>query len=76
MMYSFNQFDENSFKGKFVLLFDDVSTTGASIYNYKMRIEKLGAKVIGACTIGRTKHERGTTPPNISNGLIQSLTIL
>lgn len=70
------QFDENSFKGKFVLLFDDVSTTGASIYSYKMRIEKLGAKVIGACTIGRTKHERGTTPPNISNGLIQSLTIL
>ena len=70
------QFDESSFKGKFVLLFDDVATTGSSIYKYKILIEQLGAKVIGAFTIGRTKHERGTTPPNISNGLIQRLTIL
>jgi hypothetical protein len=47
--------DESYFKNKNVILFDDVCTTGASLYKYKCLLEQCGAYVIGAITIGKTK---------------------
>ena len=52
------EFDSEFFKNKYVLLFDDVITKGNSMSEFKIRLEKLGAIVIGGLSIGRTKHER------------------
>lgn len=46
------------FRDKYVLLFDDVVTSGATVERFKNLIEKTGATVIGALSIGRTMHER------------------
>ena len=50
--------DTSFFKDKYIILFDDVITSGASMENYKYNFEKIGANVIGGISIGRTKHER------------------
>lgn len=50
--------DEDFFKDKYVLLFDDIITRGNSMIKFKLRMEKLGAKVIAGFSIGRTRHER------------------
>ena len=56
-------FDEKWFKGKKVLLFDDVVTQGHSIKNMTEELEDIGATVIGAVTLGRTvHHDRGEDP--------------
>lgn len=55
--------DESFFTGKYVLLFDDVITTGASIERFKNQIEAIGAHVIGAMSVGKTKHERQISNP-------------
>lgn len=52
------QFDENYFKGRYILLFDDVITRGKSMIRFKTKLESLGASVIAGFSIGRTKHER------------------
>lgn len=52
------EFDEYFFKDKFVLLFDDVITSGRSMMTFKNRLEKMGAKVIAGMSIGKTKHQR------------------
>jgi len=52
------EFDKGFFKGKLVLLFDDVVTKGETMLKYKSEIEKIGATVIGGICIGKTKHER------------------
>lgn len=49
-------FHESFFKDKFVLIFDDVITKGNSIYFFKRVLERMGAKVIGGITIGKTIH--------------------
>lgn len=55
--------DTEFFKGKYVLLFDDVITSGRSMEKLKNKLESLGAKVIGGLSIGRTKHEyQGCNP--------------
>ena len=58
-------FDEDFFKGKYVLLFDDVITRGDSMRTFKRKMESLGATVVGGLSLGKTKHERpvqGSTP--------------
>ena len=51
-------FDEVFFKGKYVLLFDDVITKGESMLRFKLKMERLGAIVVCGFSIGKTKHER------------------
>lgn len=51
------------YKNKNILLFDDVVTSGRSIRNFKHQLELYGANVIGALTIGKTKHERAGKDP-------------
>lgn len=55
-----NGFPEKSynrqfFNGKYVILFDDVRTSGKSLELEKSQLESMGAKVIGAITIAQTK---------------------
>ena len=49
------QYDEWFFNGKFIILFDDVRTSGASLEEEKSRLESFGAKIIGAITIAQTQ---------------------
>lgn len=51
-------FDANFFRGKYVLLFDDVITKGESMLRFKRKMEELGAIVVGGMSIGKTKHNR------------------
>lgn len=51
-------FDSSYFRGKYVLLFDDVITKGDSMLRFKKRMEELGATVIGGFSIGKTTHSR------------------
>lgn len=51
-------FDEDFFKDKYVILFDDVITSGRSMIAFKIRLERMGAKVIAGISIGKTKHEK------------------
>lgn len=52
------QFDEDFFKDKKILLFDDIITKGNSMLRFKQKLESLGAIVIAGVSIGKTKHER------------------
>lgn len=52
------QFDESFFKGKHVILFDDVITSGKSMNAIKSKLNQLGASVICGLSIGKTKHTR------------------
>ena len=58
-------FDEDFFKGKYVLLFDDVITRGDSMRTFKRKMESLGAVVVGGLSLGKTKHERPNSTPII-----------
>ena len=49
-------FDQNFFKGKYVLIFDDVITKGDSMLRFKNKMESLGATVIAGIAIGLTVH--------------------
>lgn len=55
--------DSDFFKDKYVILFDDVITTGASVERFKNKMENAGATVIAALSVGKTKHERQNTQP-------------
>lgn len=55
--------DSNYFKDRYVLLFDDVITTGKSMELFKRILESVGAIVIGGLSIGKTKHERQFSNP-------------
>lgn len=50
------EFDKDFFKGKYIVLFDDVVTSGNSMLRFKKQLEIFGAKVICAISIGKTKH--------------------
>lgn len=52
------QFDKDFFVGKYVLLFDDVITSGSSMLSIKTKLESMGAYVVAGLAIGKTKHER------------------
>lgn len=56
-------FDDEFFKGKYVLLFDDVITSGSSMETFKNRMERMGAFVVGGVSIGVTKHDRQDLNP-------------
>lgn len=45
------------FKGKLVLLFDDIVTKGGTMLRYKEMLERKGATIIGGIALGKTKHE-------------------
>lgn len=49
------EFDKDFFKDKYVLLFDDVITSGSSMKSFKSKLQELGSTVIGGISIGRTK---------------------
>ena len=49
-------FDGSFFRGKYVLLFDDVITKGDSMLRFKRKMEDLGAIVVGGMSIGKTTH--------------------
>lgn len=55
--------DNNYFKDRYVLLFDDVITSGSSMERFKRLLECAGATVIGGLSIGKTKHERQQSNP-------------
>ena len=48
--------DRYFFSGKYVVLFDDVRTTGRSLDQERCILESMGAKVICAITIAQTAH--------------------
>lgn len=48
------QYDKWFFKDKYIILFDDVRTSGASLEKEKSQLESFGAKVIGAITLAQT----------------------
>jgi predicted amidophosphoribosyltransferase len=50
--------DENAVKGKVIILFDDVITTGKTCDTFKERLESLGATVKLAVFLGKTKNYR------------------
>lgn len=47
--------DNDYFYGKAVILFDDILTTGNSLYRCQQILEKCGAKVVGAYVLGKTR---------------------
>lgn len=51
-------FNADFFRGRYVLLFDDVITKGESMLRFKRKMEELGAIVVGGMSIGKTKHNR------------------
>ena len=46
--------DRSYFKGQWIIVFDDLVTTGCTMSRFISRLSEAGAKVIGIITIGRT----------------------
>lgn len=66
--------DEQWFRGKKVIIFDDVVTHGDSINNMKCRLERIGARVVGAITLGYTVHsDYGMNPYAQMNKSVKSV---
>lgn len=68
-------FDEDFFKDKYILLFDDVITRGDSMRVFALKMQRLGAKVVGGLSLGKTKHERpiqGSIPQAFSRPVFPS----
>lgn len=51
-------FDADFFRGRYIILFDDVITKGESMLRFKHKMEQLGAIVLGGMSIGKTTHQR------------------
>ena len=56
-------FDNSFFKNRYILIFDDIMTTGRSIERIRQQMIKMGATPIGALTIGKTIHEHVSEDP-------------
>lgn len=56
-------FNENFFKNRNILLFDDVVTSGDSMKKFDLKMRELGANVVGGISIGKTRHERVVDNP-------------
>ena len=50
--------DGSFFRDRYIVLLDDVITSGKSMEMTKNLLEQAGAHVIAGLSIGRTKHER------------------
>lgn len=50
-------FDEHFFKGKRIVIFDDVITRGVSYGNYANRLEQFGADVLGGIFLAKTAYK-------------------
>ena len=59
------QYSINSsfFKDKYIILFDDVITSGRSMETFKYLLQNAGAIVICGISIGKTKHDRQFSNP-------------
>ena len=55
--------DTSYFKDKYIVLFDDVITSGRSMESFKRQLEIAGAIVICGISIGKTRHERQYSNP-------------
>lgn len=55
--------DNSYFNGRYVILFDDVITSGRSMERLKRAIETAGGTVIAGLSIGKTRHERQSSHP-------------
>lgn len=60
-------FDDDFFKGKNVLLFDDVLTRGDSMRKYRTKMIAMGANVIAGLTVGKTCHTREYDIASVGN---------
>lgn len=49
-------FDEAFFKGKKIVIFDDVITRGVSYGNYANRLEQFGAEILGGIFLAKTSY--------------------
>jgi predicted amidophosphoribosyltransferase len=67
------RYKEDFFKGRYVLLFDDVITKGDTMLRYKDAMEKLGAIVIGGMCLGKTRHERPVQSGHYTNDYDEEL---
>lgn len=54
---SIMDFDRAFFKGKKVLVFDDIITTGGSYALFAEEVEKHGAQVVGGLFLARTHYK-------------------
>ena len=63
------EFDKDFFLDKFVILFDDIVTTGDTLLETKKLLENVGAKIICAISLGRTANENYQRP-HPYNGVI------
>ena len=50
------------FKGKQVILFDDIITSGHTMLHYKKMLEEWGAKVIAFVALGKTHYSHISHP--------------
>ena len=48
------EFDQDFFKGRKVIVFDDILTKGFAYAIFANKIEKMGAEVLGGLFIGKT----------------------
>lgn len=55
--------DANFFRGKHVIIFDDITTSGSSLLLMKQKLELAGAQVVCAITLGKTVYENMGTDP-------------
>lgn len=55
--------DEEFFNGRYILLFDDVITSGASMERFNVLLQKAGAKVVAGLSLGKTRHVRQDINP-------------
>ena len=54
---------DDFFKGRYVLLFDDVITSGSSMERMRILLQAAGATVIAGLSLGRTLHQRAPYNP-------------
>ena len=61
------EYNVDFFLNKNVIIFDDVITSGRSMFRMKQKLEQLGATVIAGMSIGKTFHHR---PDNHNNSSV------
>ena len=60
-------FDDGYFRGKRVILFDDIITKGNSMRIAKAKLEEQGAMVVCGIALGKTRHEPRETLPTVED---------